>query len=252
MNQGFTIDAPSWSDPNPFCSKLKNISEAQALFFFTKSIVLVRPTLETMMRSDTLKSDSHTVSSFNEAVSASIELLSMKGNKLGRDFENSDEVFLAAKFLISCSASQRNFGASAVDTFLVAAATFARWAFRLGHPKAQELLSEISPRNLDATYFLARILQKGNIVDMNRIEKMYKRVECGDKKQTWKGRSASKAKQRLLMLKWPKPLAALRIYLWYLKRRRQRHTNQFRVKSLRDLSAIVCEAELKFPYSFCK
>ena len=247
MNQN--IDAPSWLDQNLFCSKLKNISEAQALFFFTKSIVLVRPTLETMMfRSDTLKSDTHTVSSFNNAVSASRRLLSIKGKKLGRDFENSDEVFLAAKFLISCSASQRNFGASAVDTFLVAAATFARWAFRLGHPEAQELLSEMSPRNLDATYFLAKILQKGSVVDMNLIEKMWKRIECGDKRKKY----VSKAKQMLLMLKWPKPLAALRIYLWYLKRRRQRHTNQFRVKSLRDLSAIVCEAELKFPYSFCK
>lgn len=230
-------------------SKLINVSEAQALFFFTKSIVLVRPTLETMMfRSDTLKSDTHTVSSFNNAVSASLRLLSIKGKKLGRDFENSDEVFHVAKFLISFAASQRKIDASAVDMFLAAAATFARWAFRLGHPEAQELLSEMSPRNLDATYFLAKILQKGSVVDMNLIEKMWKRIECGDKRKKY----VSKAKQMLLMLKWPKPLAALRIYLWYLIRRRQRHTNQFRVKSLRDLSAIVCEAELKFPYSFCK
>jgi len=228
-------------------SKLINVSEAQALFFFTKSIVLVRPTLETMMfRSDTLKSDTHTVSSFNNAVSASLRLLSIKGKKLGRDFENSDEVFHVAKFLISFAASQRKIDASAVDMFLAAAATFARWAFRLGHPEAQELLSEMSSRSLDATYFLARILQKGNVVDMNRIEKMLKSVKFGDCAST------SKAKQRLLMLKWPKPLAALRIYLWYLKRLRQRHTKQFRIKSLRDFSAIVCEAELQFPYSFCK
>ena len=224
-------------------SKLINVSEAQALFFFTKSIVLVRPTLETMMRSDTLKSDTHTVSSFNNAVSASRRLLSIKGKKLGRDFENSDEVFHVAKFLISCTVSLKR-----SKEFIFATAIFVRWAFRLGHPEAQELLSEMSPRNLDATYFLAKILQKGSVVDMNLIEKMWKRIECGDKRRKY----VSKAKQMLLMLKWPKPLAALRIYLWYLIRRRQRHTNQFRVKSLRDLSAIVCEAELKFPYSFCK
>jgi hypothetical protein len=54
--------------------------------------------------------------------------------------------------------------------------------------------------------------------------------------------------KKLLVLK---SFAALRIYLWYLKRRRLRPA-KFSAKSLHDFKVLLCEAELKFPYSFRK
>jgi hypothetical protein len=53
------------------------------------------------------------------------------------------------------------------------------------------------------------------------------------------------------MIKWPKPVAARRIYVWFFNKHRQRSA-QSRTKSLRDFNALLCEAELKFPYSFCE
>jgi hypothetical protein len=217
-----------------------NLSEVRALFFFTKSLVLgfkataSQPTLD----------------SIQAAAGCAETLLTRKGSKLGRDFSNSEEVLMVAKNLEKLSISTHSTGfkitPSSSKRLIFACAVFARWAHRLGHPAAKELLYQISARSGDSTYFLARIAQKATDgSDAHQIESMLKKVERSD------CFSARKAKQRLLMIKWPKPVAALRIYLWFFKKRRQRSA-QYRQKSLRDLNCLMCEAELKFPYSFRK
>ena len=183
------------------------------------------------------------------AVGNAETLLTQKGGKLGRDFSNSEEVLMVAKNLERLAISTFSTGfkitPSLSKRLIFACAVFARWAHRLGHHAAKELLHQISARSGDSTYFLARIAQKTIGSDAHQIESMFKKVERSD------CLSASKAKQRLLMIKWPKPIAALRIYLWFFKKRRQRCV-QYRTKSLRDLNCLLCEAELKFPYSFRK
>lgn len=219
-----------------------NVSEARALFFFTKCLVLdfkATASQLTAARVDTIQA----------AVGHAETLLTQKGGKVGRDFSNSEEVLMVAKNLERLAISTHSTGfkitPSLSKRLIFACAVFARWAHRLGHHAAKELLHQISSRSGDSTYFLARIAQKTIGSDAHQIESMFKKVERSD------CFSASKAKQRLLMIKWPKPIAALRIYLWFFKKRRQRCV-QYRTKSLRDLNCLLCEAELKFPYSFRK
>jgi hypothetical protein len=222
--------------------RLNNVSDAQALFFFTKAISLRK--LETgphIPNQAELREFDHDVLA---AASQAQVLLVAKGKKLGRDFiglSQQQEVFDVAKDLTLHSGR--------VQQLCYAAAVFARWAFRLGHADAKGLLHEMHLRggavNCNASYFLARIAQKSEVFDKQWCERIYMTVQ----KSTCQ--SAQKAKQRLLLLKWPKPVAALRIYVWFLKKRRQQPA-QIRAKSLRDLVALLCEAELKSPYTFCK
>jgi hypothetical protein len=219
-----------------------NLSEARALFFFTKSLVLD-------FKATASQPTGARVDSIQAAAGCAETLLTRKGSKLGRDFSNSEEVLMVAKNLERLSISTHSTGfkitPSSSKRLIFACAVFARWAHRLGHPAAKELLYQISARSGDSTYFLARIAQKIHGSDAHQIESMFKKVERSD------CFSARKAKQRLLMIKWPKPVAALRIYVWFFKKRRQRSA-QYRQKSLRDLNCLLCEAELKFPYSFRK
>ena len=231
-------------------TKPDNISQAQALFFCTKHLVL-NPTatlLSTAVNWESSNLESSAQQRIEEAfenISCALKLLDQKGSKLGRDFSNSEEILKAARLLISgLTGSKKN---SFSKALISASAAFARWAHRLGHPDAEQFLREISARSVDATYFLARILQKTSSSDVRQIEDMYKKVEKSDCVSAIK----AKAKQRLLMIKWPKPVAARRIYVWFFNKHRQRSA-QSRTKSLRDFNALLCEAELKFPYSFCE
>jgi hypothetical protein len=223
-------------------SPLNSVSDAQALFFFTKAISLRE--LETgpapRNQAELRQYDQDVLAAASQAQ----VLLVAKGKKLGRDFIGRlqpQEVFDVAKGLTLHSGR--------VQQLCYAAAVFARWAFRLGHADAKGLLHEMHLRggafNYNASYFLARIAQKSEVFDKQWCERIYMTVQ----KSTCQ--SAQKAKQRLLLLKWPKPVAALRIYVWYLKKRRQQPA-KIRAKSLRDLVALLCEAELKSPYTFCK
>ena len=231
-------------------TKPDSISQAQALFFCTKHLVL-NPTatlLSTAVNWESSNLESSAQQRIEEAfenISCALKLLDQKGSKLGRDFSNSEEILKAARLLISgLTGSKKN---SFSKALISASAAFARWAHRLGHPDAEQFLREISARSVDATYFLARILQKTSSSDVRQIEDMYKKVEKSDCVSAIK----AKAKQRLLMIKWPKPVAARRIYVWFFNKHRQRSA-QSRTKSLRDFNALLCEAELKFPYSFCE
>ena len=181
---------------------------------------------------------------FELALDSVTKLLTRKGDKFGRDFCNSEDVLKVAKHL-SLGSSDFQISPLLLRKLLPAAAIFARWAFRLGHPDAIEVLQQVSADSGDATYFLARIMEKNESIDRNQILRMYNKVERCDCE------SAYKAKQRILNLKWLESVAALRICLFLLKKRRQRPA-QFRTKSFRDLSIVLCEAELKSPYSFCK
>ena len=227
-------------------SHLSTVSEAQALFFFTKAISLRK--LETgpvPLNQAELREFDHDVIA---AASQAHVLLVAKGKKLGRDFiglSQQQEVFNVAKDLTLHSGR--------VQQLCYAAAVFARWAFRLGHADAKGLLHEMHSRggavNCNASYFLARIAQKSEVFDKHHDKQWCKRIYMMVQESTFQ--SAQKAKQRLLLLKWPKPVAALRIYVWFLKKRHQQPA-QFRAKSLRYFIALLCEAELKAPYTFCK
>lgn len=234
-------------------TKLNCISEAQALFFFTRYLVLHQPTYQygQGIHQDSLVSSGAAIrnaipdeQSFGIAIASATKILTRKGDKLGRDFSNYEDVLKVARYL-SSGLSGFKISPDLSPKLLPAAAIFAKWAFRLGHPDAKELLYQLSARSGDATYFLARIMQKTEGCDNNQMHIMYKKVERSDCS------SACKAKQRLIMLKWPKHVAALRIYLFFLKKRRQRQV-PFKAKSLRDLNVVLCDAELKLPYSFCK
>ncbi len=228
------------------CSHFNNISDAQALFFFTKAIIL----REFEFKNSPSRSEAELQTYEKDLVvvaSRAQELLVTKGKKLGRDFFGySQEVFEVAKLLAMHSIR--------VHPLSFAAAVFARWAHRLGHADAKKLLHDMQTfdqcnglisHNWDAAYFRGRILQKSELFIKEQCESIYKKIERTN------CQSAQKAKQRLLQLKWPKPIAALRIYVWFLKKRNQQPV-QFRAKSLRDFIALLCEAELKAPYSFCK
>ena len=222
-------------------SHLSNVSDAQALFFFTKAIILGEFEFKI--------SDSRSAAEFQKyykdlvvVASHAQELLVTKGKKLGRDFfAYSQEVYEAADLLTAHSIR--------VQPLSFAAAVFARWAYRLGHADAKGLLHDMQAfdqyNNWDAVYFCGRILQKSELFIKEQCESIYKQVERTN------CQSAQKAKQRLLQLKWPKSVAALRIYVWFLKKRHQQPA-QFKAKSLRDFIALLCEAELKAPYTFCK
>lgn len=223
-------------------SKPERISEAQALYFFTKCLVL-NPTA-TQLSTAVNNLESSAEQGIRVTVSSALKLLSQKGSKLGRDFSNSEEILKAARLLISgLTGSKTSIFASKV--LIPASAAFARWAHRLGHRDAEQFLHEISARSMDAAYFLARILQNTSSSNVRQIEDMFKKVERSDCV------SAIKAKQRLLMIKWPKPIAEIRIHVWVITKHRQRSV-QSRTKSLRDFNALLCEAELKSPYSFCE
>jgi len=211
---------------------LKSISDAQALFFVTKGLL-------NLSENGTLNVNDSKSSVENLLLDLAQVLLTKKGGKLGRDFDErcAEEVL---KLASSLGQSPKHI------TF---AALFARLAFRLGKSAAKELLLKMSESSsnpsLDATYFLARILQKSEKSHIGQYERMYKKVEASS------CASAPKAKYRLLALKWPKPIAALRIYVWFLKKRRKRSV-QTGATTLRDFVGLVCEAELKLPYSFCE
>jgi hypothetical protein len=226
-------------------SHLSNVSDAQALFFFTKAIIL----REFEFKNSESRSDEAELQKFEKDVfvvaSHAQGLLVTKGKKLGRDFFGySQEVFEAAD-LLAMYYSRR------VQQLSFAAAVFARWAYRLGHADAKGLLHEMHMNgdNYNASYFLARIAQKSEVFDKHHDKQWCKRIYMMVQKSTCQ--SAQKAKHRLLQLKWPKPVAALRIYLWFLKKRRQ-HPAQCMVKSLRNFTVLLCDAELKAPYTFCK
>jgi hypothetical protein len=228
-----------------FCivhSHLSNVSDAQALFFFTKAIIL----REFELKFSESRSETEMQKYENDLVvvaSHAQKLLVTKGKKLGREFLGySQEVFEVADLLAMHSIR--------VQPLSFAAAVFARWAYRLGHADAKGLLHDMQmfdqhngliSHNWDAVYFCGRILQKSELFIKEQCESIYKKVERTN------CRSAQKAKQRLLQLKWPKPVAALRIYVWFLKKRQQP-----RAKLLRDFIVLLCEAELKAPYTFCK
>ena len=220
-------------------SNLNNVSDAQALFFFMKANSLICSDYASCDPAERQELDKEIIVAASHAQGHLVQ----KGKKMGRDFYgHREEVFKIAENLSSLS--------NRAQRLSYPAAIFARWAFRLGHADAKGLLHKMdeNPRNsnCDATYFLARILQKSDDVNVKQCESMYKKVEksaC---------QSAKKANQRLLMLKLPKSAAALRIYLkWFLKKRRQQPAH-FRAKSLRDFKALLCEAEVKSPYNFCK
>ena len=225
-------------------SHLSTVSEAQALFFFTKAISLRK--LETghvpLNQAELREFDDDVLAAASQAQ----VLLVAKGKKLGRDFiglSQQQEVFNVAKDLTLHSGR--------VQQLCYAAAVFARWAFRLGHADAKGLLHtmHLNGDNYNASYFLARIAQKSEVFDKHHDKQWCKRIYMMVQQSTCQ--SAQKAKQRLLLLKWPKPVAALRIYVWFLKKRHQQPA-QFRAKSLRYFIALLCEAELKAPYTFCK
>ncbi len=233
------------------CSHLSTISEAQALFFFTKAISLRK--LETgpapLNRAELREFDHDVLAAASQAQ----VLLVAKGKKLGRDFIGllqHQEVFNAAKdlYLASGRVHQRSY---AKTLYADAAAVFARWAFRLGHADARGLLHEMHTNgdNYNASYFLARIVLKTGVFDKHHDKQWCKTIYMMVQNSTCQ--SAQKAKQRLLQLKWPKPFAANRIHVWFLKNRHQQPA-QIRAKSLSYFIALLCEAELKAPYTFCK
>ena len=216
-------------------------SDSQALFFYLKSLVLFRfdfpSTPNDMQEIDP---------TLDMAISSAHKLLTKKAGKLGRDFgNNAEEVLTVADVL------------SKIPKYVPSAALFARLAFRLGHSDAKVLLlkmSRSSPNpSPDATYFLARILQKSVGSNVHDYERMYKMVEASSKDEPSYPRSiASKAKWRLVMLKWSKPVAALRIYMFLFRVKWRRKRLDPSRHSLRGLMGLVYEAELKSPYSFCE
>ncbi len=235
-------------------SHLCNVSDAQALFFFTKAIILREfefKNSESRSEAELQKyeKDIFVVASHAQGLLATKgkKLGETKGKKLGRDFFGySQEVFEAADLLAMHSIR--------VKQLSFAAAVFAMWAYRLGHADAKGLLHDMQTfdqhngvifHNWDAVYFCGRILQKSELFIKEQCESIYKKVERTN------CQSAQKAKLRLLQLKRPKPVAALSIYVWLRKKWHQQPA-QFRAKSLRDFKALLCEAELKAPYTFCK
>ena len=245
-------------------SHLSNVSDAQALFFFTKAIILREFEFDTWewgdlwaVKNSESRSDEAELQQYEKDIcvvaSHAQRLLATKGEKLGetkvkklgRDFFGySQEVFEAAD-LLAMYYSRR------VQQLSFAAAVFARWAYRLGHADAERLLHtmHMNGDNYNASYFLARMAQKFEVFDKHHDKEWCKRIYMMVQNSTCQ--SAQKAKHRLLLLKWPKPVAALRIYVWFLKKRHQQPA-QFRAKSLRDFIALLFEAELKAPYTFCK
>jgi hypothetical protein len=231
-----------------FCavrSHLSNVSDAQALFFFTKAILL----REFEFKNSESRSEAE-LQQYEKDIcvvaSHAQGLLATKGKKLGRDFfAYSQEVYEAADLLTAHSIR--------VQPLSFAAAVFARWAYRLGHADAKGLLHDMQAfdqhngvifHNWDAEYFYGRILQKELGFIKEQCESIYKEVERTN------CQSAQKAKQRLLRLKLQR-VVALRIYVRFLKKRHQQPA-QVRAKSLRYFIALLCEAELKAPYTFCK
>ena len=239
-------------------SHLSNVSDAQALFFFTKAIILREFEFDTWewgdlwaVKNSESRSDEAELQKYEKDIfvvaSHAQGLLVTKGKKLGRDFFGySQEVFEAADLL-----ARSVYAFKKGQQLSFAAAVFARWAYRLGHADAERLLHtmHMNGDNYNASYFLARMAQKFEVFDKHHDKEWCKRIYMMVQNSTCQ--SAQKAKHRLLLLKWPKPVAALRIYVWFLKKRHQQPA-QFRAKSLRYFIALLCEAELKAPYTFCK
>lgn len=222
-------------------------SDSQALFFFLKSLALFQfdspfdfpfgfPSTPNYMQEINPTIDM--------AISSAHKLLTKKAGKLGRDFNNAEQVLGVADAL------------SKIPKYVPSAALFARLAFRLGHSNAKVLLLKMSISSPnpspDATYFLARILQKSVGSNVHDYERMYKMVEASSKDASYPRSIASKAKWRLVMLKWSKPVAALRIYMCLFRVKWRRKRLDPSRNSLRGLMSLVYEAELKSPYSFCE